>query len=203
MDTALPLPTQILITSSTIVQKYWFLLLLLFPGYYAASQHIRKNEKLMERFDEAKLKLPLVGPLLLKLAVARFSRTLGTLLTGGVSLFKALGIVRTIINNRYLARLVDDVKIKVGEGGSLTTHLRETGIFPPVFLHMIGVGEETGELESMMLRVADTYESEVDQSVTAMTSLLEPIMILIMGLVVGIIVIAILLPIFEMSQVIR
>ncbi|MBN2383793.1 type II secretion system F family protein, partial [bacterium] len=146
---------------------------------------------------------PLFGSLYLKLAVARFARTLSTLLAGGLSLFQALDIVKNIMNNSFLTGLIDEVRTSVGEGGSLTAFLREKGIFPAVFLHMTAVGEETGELEQMMTRVADTFEAEVDQTVTTLTSLLEPVMILAMGLVVGIIVIAIMLPIFEMSQVIR
>lgn len=203
METTLPLPTRMLISLSNGVQNYWFVFPLLVIALLIAVGYIKNNQRMMETLDRKKLELPLIGPLLMKLAVSRFARTLGTLLSGGISLFQALGIVRTIMNNRFLATTIDDIRIKIGEGGSLTAFLREKRIFPSIFLHMTGVGEETGELEQMMERVADTFESDVDQTISTVTSLLEPIMILAMGLVVGTIVIAILLPIFEMSQVIR
>jgi general secretion pathway protein F len=203
MKTALPLATRILIGFSNVAQNYWYVLPVAAVLGLALINVIRKNEQWMKIIDRGKLELPLVGNVVLKLAVARFARTLGTLLAGGVSLFQALGIVRTIMSNRHLAEIVDKIKERVGEGGSLTANLKESGVFPPVFLHMVGVGEETGELEKMMIHVADTFESEVDRTISAVTSLLEPVMILAMGLVVGLIVIAILLPIFEMSHIIK
>lgn len=203
MDTALPLPTQVLIYLSQFIQNFWWFFLMLIILAIFGVRYLMKNEQVMKKFDRSILKIPIVGTILLKLAVARFARTLGTMLQGGVSLFQALGIVKTIINNRFLEDIVEEVRVNIGEGGSLTALLREKKIFPPVFLHMTGVGEETGELENMMIRVADTYETEVDQAITAATSLLEPIMILFMGVVVGIVVMAILLPIFEMSNIIK
>lgn len=203
METTLPLPTRFLIFVSSLVQTYWWCVILLLIVIGFVLFRITQNPHYRLVLDRKRLELPLFGSLYLKLAVARFARTLSTLLAGGLSLFQALDIVKNIMNNSFLTGLIDEVRTSVGEGGSLTAFLREKGIFPAVFLHMTAVGEETGELEQMMTRVADTFEAEVDQTVTTLTSLLEPVMILAMGLVVGIIVIAIMLPIFEMSQVIR
>jgi general secretion pathway protein F len=149
------------------------------------------------------LKTPLFGPLNQKMAIARFSRTLGTLLQSGVPLLAAMDIVENVVNNRIIADEIRHTAQEVEEGQSLSTPLARSGLFPPVAIEMISVGEQSGTLEVMLYRIADAYEREVESDILIMTSLLEPIMILVMGLVVGFVVISVLLPIFEMNQLVR
>jgi general secretion pathway protein F len=146
------------------------------------------------------LKAPLFGRLLLLIATSRFSRTLGTLLQSGVPLIKALDISRNLLANRVLSQAVESAIVKVQEGGSLAVALRESAVFPPMLVQVTAAGEQSGKLEEMLFRVADTYEHQSDLSITGMLSLLEPLMILFMGGVVGFAVLAILLPIFQASQ---
>jgi general secretion pathway protein F len=154
-------------------------------------------------WDGIKLRVPVFGTVSTKMAMARFGRTLGSLLQSGVPLISGLQIVRNIVNNRLIAEAIDEAIIQVEEGKSLATPLSQSRWFPPIAVQMISVGEQSGELENMLNRIADIYEREAESQVMAMTSMLEPVMILAMGLTVGFIVISILLPIFEMNQMIR
>jgi len=147
--------------------------------------------------------MPLFGSLTHKMAVARFSRTLGTLLESGVPLLTALSIVKNVVNNRLIADAIAETSIDVEEGGNLSATLSKKRLFPPIVTQMISAGEQSGTLEKMLYKIADSLENEVESNITMMTSMLEPVMILIMGLLVGFIVISILLPIFEMNQLIR
>jgi general secretion pathway protein F len=147
--------------------------------------------------------VPYLGRLAQKLAVARFARTLATLLASGVALLPALDIVKNIVNNVVLARAIEEARDAIREGQSIAPPLRASGLFPPLVLHMVAVGERSGELETMLARAADAYDSEVENAVTGLTTILEPIMIVFMGGVVLFIVLAILMPIFELNRVIR
>ena len=147
--------------------------------------------------------MPLVGSLSHKIAVARFSRTLGTLLESGVPLLSALFIVKNIVNNRLISDVIENARKEVEEGQSLSGSLSKSELFPPLTIQMISVGEQSGNIEQMLYKVSDSYENEVESNIMMITSLLEPVMILVMGLFVGFIVISILLPIFEMNQLIR
>jgi general secretion pathway protein F len=153
--------------------------------------------------DKIKLKIPLFGPLTHKMAVARFSRTLGTLLDSGVPMLTALSIVGNVVNNRLIADSIAEASRDVEEGQSLSVTLTRSRLFPPIVSQMISAGEQSGTLEKMLYKVSDSLENEVESNITMMTSMLEPVMILVMGLLVGFIVISILLPIFEMNQLIR
>jgi general secretion pathway protein F len=155
------------------------------------------------RWDEVKLRLPLFGGIILRGAVARFARTLATLLQGGLPILNSLEIVKTVVNNQLLAQAIEETKGEVREGGGIAPSLKRSGLFPAIVTHMIATGEGSGNLEEMLAKVADAYEAEVETKVTALTSILEPLIILAMGLVVGFIVISILLPIFEMNQLVR
>jgi general secretion pathway protein F len=137
------------------------------------------------------------------MAMARFGRTLGSLLRSGVPVLTAMKIVRNIVNNNAIAEAIDDAMENIGQGTSIAGPLSRSRWFPPMVVQMISVGEQSGELESMLDKIADVYEREAEGRLTAMTSMLEPVMILVMGVVVGFIVISILLPIFEMNQMIR
>jgi general secretion pathway protein F len=144
-----------------------------------------------------------MGDLTRKLIVARFSRTLGTLLRAGLPMLRALDISKTVAGNVVFVAAIEAARDTVGEGEDLATPLRRSGVFPPLVIHMVAAGEHSGQLETMLLKVADSYENDVETTVASLTSLLEPVMILGMGLVVGFIVLAILLPIFEMSNIVR
>ncbi len=149
--------------------------------------------------DRIKLKLPMVGPVIHKAVVARFARTLGTLMGNGVPLLQALNIVRETTGNLAVSRAVEDVHTSVEEGETIAAPLKASGVFPAVMVGMIDVGEQTGALPEMLLKVADTYEDEVDNAVAAMTSLLEPVMIIILALIVGTIVVALFLPLVDVA----
>ncbi len=147
--------------------------------------------------------VPLFGELNRKIAVARFSRTLGTLLQSGVPLLAALEIAKNVVNNLVIAEQIRPAAKEVEEGQSLSAPLSRNDFFPPIAVEMITVGEQSGNMEAMLFRIADAYEKEVEANVLLVTSLLEPAMILVMGAVVGFIVVSVLLPIFEMNQLVR
>lgn len=200
MDRALPLPTQLLISTSDFLAEWWWLLLLLLVGGLFALRRYLRTEGGRMYFDRRKLTLPLIGKLNLLLATARLTRTLGTLLRSGVPLLAALEIVQNLMDNRVLKKTLEDTIVAVREGESLAQPLLRSQVFPKMVSQMAAVGEKSGELEEMLFKVADAYEHQVDSTINALLSLLEPIMILLMGTVVGFIVLAILLPIFEASQ---
>ena len=154
-------------------------------------------------WDNAKLKIPLFGQINRKIAIARFCRTLATLLQSGVPLLSAMEIVRNIVNNIIIGDAIHQAARDLEEGKGLSGPLTQSGMFPPLVTEMIAVGEQSGTLEKMLNRIATAYENESQANIMIMTSLLEPIMILVMGLVVGFIVVSILLPIFEMNQLVR
>ena len=196
----LPLPTRILMAVSGFAQGYWWLLLILavVGGFF-----FRRYAKTVEgrtRLDRLSLSAPIFGPLFRKIAISRFSRTLGTLLRSGVQLIPALDIVKHVVNNRVLSGAIEATQGSVREGESIAEPLRRSGQFPPMVIHMISVGEKTGALESMLEKVADSYDNEVNTTVANLTTLLEPLMILVMGGVVSFIVLSILLPILKMSD---
>jgi general secretion pathway protein F len=172
-------------------------------GAVIALKRFIKTSKGHYIWDHMKLRMPLLGAINQKMALARFGRTLGTLLESGVPLLSALDIVRNIVNNILIAEVIDETAEDIEAGKSLAVPLGRSMWFPSIAVQMISVGEQSGELEAMLNKIADTYEREVESQIMAMTSMLEPVMILVMGLVVGFIVVSILLPIFEMNQMIR
>ena len=200
MGQALPWPTQMLITLSSTLANWWWLLLIGVALALAGLRRYRNTAAGRLKMDRLSLKIPLYGRLNLFIATARFSRTLGTLLQSGVPLLKALDITRTLLNNRVLREAVETARKEVQEGGSLARSLKNSAAFPPMLAQISAAGEKSGQLEPMLFRLADTYEHQTDLSITGLLSLLEPIMILVMGTVVGFVVLAILLPIFEASQ---
>ncbi|MGK2907685.1 MAG: type II secretion system inner membrane protein GspF [Desulfuromonadales bacterium] len=197
---ALPWPTLMLITLTDFLSKWWWLLGLLLIALLVALKRYRDTDQGRLRTDTLALKLPLFGRLQLLIATARFARTLGTLLDSGVPLLRALDIARNLLTNRVLNAAVETATLRVQEGGSLAASLKQTAVFPPMLAQVTAAGEKSGQLEEMLFRVADTYEHQTDLSITSMLSLLEPLMILVMGTIVGFVVLAILLPIFQASQ---
>ena len=203
MHQTLPLPTVILIGVSGFLKSFWWVLVLAALGAFIGAKQLINTSKGHYIWDKIKLKAPVLGSIIQKMALARFARTLGTLLESGVPLLSALDIVRNIVNNSLIARDIDNASEEIEAGRSLAVPLGRSPWFPSIAVQMISVGEQSGELEAMLNKIADTYERDVESQVMAMTSMLEPVMILVMGLAVGFIVISILLPIFEMNQMIR
>ncbi len=200
MEMALPWPTLLLINLVDLLAAWWWLLALVLAACLTFLLRYRRTAAGRLRTDRMLLKAPLFGRLMLLIASSRFSRTLATLLQSGVPLIKALDISRNLLANRVLSSAVEVAIVQVQEGGSLAAALRESAVFPPMLAQVTAAGEQSGKLEEMLFRVADTYEHQSDLSITAMLALLEPLMILFMGGVVGFAVLAILLPIFQASQ---
>jgi general secretion pathway protein F len=197
---ALPVPTRVLLTVSAGLRAYGWVVIL---GAVLAAVAVRRYSRTPEGriiLHELVLKLPLFGRFTRLVAVSRFSKTLGTLISSGVPLLTALEISRSVLGNAVLMEAVSRARTEVREGRSLRDALRATDQFPSVICQMVGVGEESGQLDTMLLKAAEAFEAQVAAAVATLTSLLEPLMILGMGVTVGFVVLAILLPIFEMSQ---
>ena len=203
MNQTLPIPTIILIDISDFFKTYWWMILVTIILFLIIFQGIKKTEKGRYFVDRTKLFLPGFGTLAKKLSVARFARTLGSLLENGVSMMPALTIVKNIVGNKLIFDSIENASKEVGKGKGLGMALGEDKIFPDLSIQMIQVGEQSGELEAMLNKVAEVFENEVETRIASMTSLLEPAMILVMGVIVGGIVLSICLPIFEMNQLIR
>ena len=202
VNVALPLPTQILINISHIMKRYLLLVVIsLGLGIFAVSQAI-KTDKGRLAFDTFLLKVPVIGKLLRKVAIARFARTLSTLQKSGVSILTALEIVGKTSGNKVIEKAIIKTKMSIKEGESIAQPLTASKVFPPMVTRMISVGEQTGKLEEMLGKVADFYESEVDAAVSGLTSLIEPLIIAFLGLVVGGIVVSMFLPIVKLVQVV-
>ncbi len=195
----LPLPTRIMMGLSDFLRSFWWMNLLAVIALAVIYKMWVKKDQGRYQADKLKLRIPILGELVKKSAISRFARTLGTLITSGVPILQALLIVRDTAGNEVVARAMVAVHNSIREGESIAGPLGKSQVFPPMVVHMIAVGEETGALDNMLIKVSDTYDREVDTTVTALTSILEPVLILGMGLVVGFIVIAMYLPIFEMS----
>lgn len=201
MGQEVPLPTQILLTFSTVVKNYWWLIALVGIGGYAGFKNYTGTEKGRLAWDSAKLKFAMLRALILKIEVARFSRTLGTLITSGVPLLQALAIVKEIVGNTVIANSLIGIQKAVKEGKGISLPMRSIGIFPSLAMHMIRVGEETGRMEEMLIKVADTYDKDVQHSVKRFISFLEPALILAMSLLVGFIVLSIVWAIFSINDI--
>ena len=200
---ALPLPTIVLINVSEFVRGYWWGIILILVGLYLLFTFWRKGLRGRHIVDRLKLRLPLFGNLIRKMAIVRFSQTLSILLSSGVPLLRALDIVKKIVNNLVIADAIEDAKVAIRAGKSVAEPFRKSRIFPPMVIHMIAVGESSASLEDMLFKVAQAYEDEVETTVGALTSVLEPLMILVMGGIVAFIVVSVLLPIFQMTQIIQ
>ncbi len=199
----LPLPTIILIKISSFLQSYWWLVLILCAALVMGIRFFIQQPRGRRIWDKLKLSLPLLKDLNIKIAAASLGRTLASLLQSGVPLITSLQIVKNILNNVLLAEVMDEATEELEKGKSLSGILRGNPYFTPMLIQMIAVGEQSGALEKMLEKAADSYEKEVETKIMAMTSMIEPIMILVMGLVVSFIVVSILLPIFEMNQLIK
>jgi len=201
MGGTIPLVTQIVIAVSRLVTGFWWLGLGILVLIYLGLKAYLKDEERKWKWDRFKLRWVAVGDLIKKVEVARFSRTLGTLLQSGVSILPALSLVKEISQNSAISRSIAYIHDRLREGKGISKSLEETDVFPPLAIHMIGVGEETGRLDEMLLKVAEAYEANVQTTVKRVVSLLEPLIILIMGGIVFFIVISILLAILSINEI--
>jgi general secretion pathway protein F len=200
---SLPVMTTVLLAISGFMQQYWWLVIGTVIMVVISVRVSTRTPAGRLRYDRYVLGMPYFGKLLKKVALARFSRTLSTLLTSGIPLLQSLDIVKNVVNNTVLSGAIEEARASIREGQSIAPPLKKSGLFPAMLIHMIAVGEKSGELEQMLSKAADAYDSEVSSSVSAITSIMEPVMILIGGGVVLFIVLAILLPIFELNQLVR
>jgi len=202
MNQALPTPTRFLIAASDLFKKYWWTLAIILAGALVAMKAFRKTDRGLAVTDRLLLAAPVIGPMLKKIAAARFARTLGSLLENGVTMLPALEIVKNITGNVIISDLIAKASEEVEKGQGLGVSLAADDVFPDLAVQMVQVGEQSGELEPMLYKIADVYENEVQASIMSMMAMLEPVMILAMAVVVLFIVLSICLPIFEMNQLV-
>jgi general secretion pathway protein F len=199
---ALPLPTQILIGISNFMIDYWFVMFVASAvGVYFGGKYIR-TKKGRAKWDLFLLRAPLFGPLVRMVAISRFCKTLSTLMASGVPLLNAFDIVKNVVQNTVLLEVIETARDCVKEGDSIAAPLKRSGHFPPMVVHMIGIGEKSGQLEPMLDNIAKSYESQTETRVKTMTTLLEPLIMIAMGFIVGSVVFAILMPMLQMSSAI-
>ena len=197
---ALPLPTEILVVLSNFMANYWYIPLGAVVGLTVVYQKAKRTPAGRLWIDTAKLRIPVLGTLMRKASISRFALTFATLLESGLPVLEAMGVVKRVVDNALLAQAIESVRVKVAEGADIATPVKTSKVFPPVVGYMIGVGEESGRLEELLKKIAQSYDEEVEVAAQKLTSLLEPLMIVLMSGVVAFIVMAILLPILEMSN---
>lgn len=200
---ALPLITVILLKISHLVQVGWWALILLGIAVVYCYRRLMRREELRHRQDRLLLRFPLLGSVWQQLILSRFAKVLGLMLVSGVPVIKAIDISSAVVVNREYRAFLSRVREELIEGKSLSASLEKNPLFPPLLVHMIAVGERSGELEKMLVRAGDAFEKEFDSSITRLTALLEPLLILGMGASIGFVVVAVLLPIFELNQLIK
>jgi type IV pilus assembly protein PilC len=201
MGGTLPSFTQLVINISDILRTYWWAFGLFFVGFFFSFRSYYRTEKGREKVDDYLLKFPVLGTLIKKVAIAKFTRTLSTMLSSGVPILEGLEIVARTSGNKTVEKAIMKTRASIGEGKTIAEPLGASGIFPPMVVQMISVGESTGALDSMLSKIADFYDDEVDSAVAALTSLLEPILMVFLGTTIGALVIAMYLPIFKMAAV--
>jgi type IV pilus assembly protein PilC len=199
----LPMPTRVLLAISGAFRTYWWMILLGSIGLWFALKQYKKTDSGRARIDAIKIRTPVFGPLFHKVALTRFSSTFGMLLHAGVPILQALDIVKDTVNNRVVSKAVDDVKGSIREGESIARPLAKHAVFPPMVVQMMAVGEETGAVDTMLDKVSEFYSQEVEASVDALTSLIEPLMIAVIGGAVGGAVVALYMPMFNIINLIE
>ena len=199
-ETAMPLPTKILMAVSGFLTSYWYLLVLALVAVYFIMAAIRKTEGGRLAIDTFLLKAPIFGDLLKKQAISRFAITLSTLLKSGVPVLDALVIVKDIVGNTRVRQVLEDVHRRIIEGTDISSPLKKSGVFPPAVGYMISVGEQSGELENILDTIAEAYDEEIELATQKMTAMLEPILILVMAGIVAFIVLSIIMPMLKLSK---
>ncbi len=203
MKQTLPLPTRILISISSFLSWSWWIIIIVVVIGVVLIVKWRKTDQGAYKFDRFRLRFPVYGTVYKKVSVARFARTLGTLLTSGVPIIESLRIVKTVVENKIMEMAIENSIAEIMDGSSLAAPLKKSGVFPPILVHMVSVGEKSGSLEEMLMKAAESYEGDVETTVAGLTSVIEPLMIVIMGVLVGFVVLSILLPMLEMSTIVR
>jgi len=200
---ALPWPTVVLMEIAHFFSNYWMVLLGIILASAWGIRRFVRTETGRTFADRMLLKSPLIGQVARMVSISRLASTLATMLSSGVQLLDALDVSKRVMNNRILEQAVEEARQNIREGETIAEPLKRSGEFPPLVTHMIAVGERSGEMEEMLRRIGQIYDGEVERVITRLTSLLEPIMIVVMGVIVFFIVVAILLPIFEMGQMVK
>ncbi len=198
----LPLPTKIVLGASDLLMHFWWVGILAIIGGFVAFQRYYATENGQRQIDGLVIKMPVLGDVLLKGAVARFTRTLGTLIASGVPILSGLEITARTAGNKVIAEAIMSARASIREGETVSAPLKSSGVFPPMVTQMIGVGEQTGALDEMLRKIAVFYEAEVDTAVDTLTSIIEPVMIVVMGGIVGGMVVAMYLPMFKLISVV-
>jgi type IV pilus assembly protein PilC len=198
MNVKMPLATRILFDGSTFLKGHWYMLLGILIGGFLAYRRYAKTERGRFQIDGLKLRVPVIGELVQKMGISRFSRTFATLIASGVPMMRSLEIVGDTSGNVVIAKAVDNARSAIREGQKISVPLAQSGLFPSMVTHMIDIGEETGRLSDMLIKVSDFYDQEVDAAVKALTSLVEPCLIVFMGGIVGFIAVSIMSPIFKL-----
>ena len=200
----LPMLTQLVVNVSNVLRDQWFIVFPSFAALVLGLRRFKRTDRGARLWDRLKLRLPFtIGQVVRKVAMARFSRTLSTLVAAGVDIIKGLEITGTTAGNSVVEDALEEVRAKVHEGVPIAEPLSENPVFPPMVSQMVKIGEETGELEKMLAKIADFYEDEVDAAICALTSIIEPIMMILVGAMVGVIIIAMYLPMFKMLTLIE
>lgn len=199
-DITLPWYTQAIASISQVFVNNWYIFLGGIIGSILFFLNWKNSTEGKKSWDSISLKLPLLGEIVKMVAISRFTRTLSTLLAGGVPMLNALDIVRNVVNNHVIALAIDDARSNISEGESIAGPLKKSGLFPPLVVHMVNIGEKTGDLENMLTLVADAYDFQVKSKIESITSLLNPIMTLLIGAVVFVIVLSIIVPMFELTS---
>jgi type IV pilus assembly protein PilC len=202
-DTSLPLMTQLTVGASDFVTHQWYVLIVLIAGGIYGFLRWKKTDRGRRQWDRFKLRIPRIGDVVQKVALARWSRTFSGMIASGVPILQAIEISGETCGNAVITEAMDDVYASVKRGGTIAHPIGEHEVFPPMVEHMVSVGEESGQLETMLSKIADFYETEVDAKIKALTALIEPLMIIFVGSIVGFIVISMYLPIFSLYDKIR
>jgi general secretion pathway protein F len=200
LNQPLPFYTRWIIGMSNVTRSYWWLMLLTAGLFVFGFRSVIRTTRGRDVYDRVRLRLPVVGKLVRVIAVSRFARTLSTLLAGGLPIIRALHTAGEVAGNTVLARAIDAARLSITEGASVARPLRASGEFPPLVTHMIEVGEQSGQLEAMLAKVADTYDEQVETAVTRLTALLEPVLILVMVGIVLVIILATLVPLLQITS---
>jgi type IV pilus assembly protein PilC len=199
----LPLPTRVLLFVSSVIRRFWYVLVFVPIVGWQGFKYARKQPKIRRQLDNLKLKLPVFGSLFHKIALSRFTRNFGSLLRAGVPILSALEITSETVNNAIIADAIGDVQAAVREGESVARPLTEHEVFPPMLVQMMAVGEETGAMDEMLVKISDFYDSEVTALTESLTAMLEPLMIGVLGAIVGSMVIALYMPMFKIFELIE
>jgi len=199
----LPFATQVLIAISSVLNKVWWLIPLFFFGLFAGYKAGMKNPAVKDFMDRLRLRTPLIGELIRNIEISRFTRLLGTLIMSGVPILEALKITKDTTDNSLFINAIEAMHDKIEKGGDVYSSMLEHGIFPRILSTMVSVGEESGQIDKILLQVADEYEEQAEDTISALTGLLEPLLIVVMGIIVGFIVMALFFPIFTLGGMVK